>query len=248
MCLRFNRLLSAGLRLVFHVILSGGKTRINKSVIMKSLLLVLLASFGFAQTTAAQTPPYFNSDMATRENIVPFNAYSSTFQKVQDIYAPGDFAGAPAGLIDTLWVRIATATEGAGPYTDLEISMGQNIGTDATATTAFKTGLTSVFHADSFMAPAVDAGDWTAIPLTRPFPYDPALSLVVEVKSTGVSGEGLNVFRLTGANRRVFSSYAATGGTVFSGPMELGLSVTSTPSLAAPNFNRDTAAQVVSSN
>ncbi len=212
---------------------------------MKNLLLLLLAAFAFGQITQAQaqTPPYFNSNTATQANVVPFNPTSAIYQKVQDIYAPGEFAGAPNGLINTLWVRMASTSAGAGPYSNFQISMGQNIGTGTTASTTFNSGLTSVYSNASYTTPAVSVGGWIAIPLSTSFAYNPALSLVVEVKSTGVSGVGLNVYRVNATDRRVYGTYAATTGTVFNGPMEIGLSISLIPNVVPPYFNSNTATQ-----
>jgi hypothetical protein len=172
------------------------------------------------------TPPYYNSNTSVQANLVPFNPTNANFQKVQDIYGPGEFTGATAGLIDVVWVRMASTTAGAGPYTDFEVSLGQNIGTGTTSSTNFNTGLTSVYSNASYTTPAVSAGGWIEIPLSSSFEYDPTLSLVVEIKSTGVTGTGLNVYRLNLSDRRVYGPNAATtGGTVFNGPMELGLSI-----------------------
>ena len=125
---------------------------------------------------------------------------------------------APAGTIETLWIRVAsTSALGGGPYSDFQVSMGQNVGTDNTVTSTSNTGLVPVFSAASYTTSAAIAGGWIAIPLSSPFSYNPALSLVIEVKSTG-SPAGLNVYRSNLSNRRVYGPPAATTGTEFSGP------------------------------
>ena len=124
---------------------------------------------------AAPTPPYFSGNTSIQANIVPLNPGSTAnFQKSQDLYGPGEFTGAPAGTIETLWIRVAsTSALGGGPYSDFQVSMGQNVGTDNTVTSTFNTGLVPVFSAASYTTSAAIAGGWIAIPLSSPFSDTP---------------------------------------------------------------------------
>jgi hypothetical protein len=209
---------------------------------MKKFIVLLLIAFAFSQTTQAQTPPFFNSDSSTQANVAPFNPDGDPgLVKVQHRYGPGEFMGAPNGHIDTIWVRAGSDSLGSGPYVDFEVSLGQNVGTTITVTPTFNTGLTSVYKTSSFTIPAVVTGDWVAIPLTTPFLYNPALSLVVEIKSKGNGGSGVNVFRGNEANRRVYGAYVAATGTLGAGPIDLGLTIT--PSIIPQYFNSNTTTQ-----
>lgn len=100
----------------------------------------------------------------------------------QCLYAPGDFTGATAGSIIRLYYRYGVSgIEEGNTLGDMHISLVQT-GATAFANETFLTGLQSVFDATSFsIAPGL-SGDWFSIDLDTPFLYDPAQSLVVDIR------------------------------------------------------------------
>ena len=196
---------------------------------MKKLLLSMLLLVLGTTLATAQVPPYSTS-LGTIANTIPLNNTSVIYEKSQYLYAPGEIGGAINGLIDTLWIRVGTASgSGYGVYSNFEVSMGQSLGT-ATAfpNTNMVTGLTSVLSSANYNTqPTVTVGSdhWLPIPLTTSFGYDASQSLIVEIKSDAGVSSGVNVFRGNSTDRRLLSSYSATTGTLFTGPIDIGLSI-----------------------
>ena len=159
----------------------------------------------FAGSSWAQPQHYNYQNVGTSSNLFPFNVTGG--KAVQGLFLPGEFSNpspAPAGVITRIYVY--TTTTAATTYTNLEIKMGQSSITDLPA--SWVTGLTTVYsHASANLSSTTNS--WMSIDLDTPFPYDPGMSLIVEIGQCGSTGTGPNLRHniLTGFKR----SYSVGG-------------------------------------
>lgn len=213
---------------------------------MKKILLLFLTVFAVIYADA-QTPPFYNSNAYGGQNSFPLS--STTSNKVQWLTGPNQFAtggtgvgtNAYLGLIDTIWLKAGTTrtAPGPGPYTGLTVSFAQNQGTATSFTgTTYVTGLTTAYApAGATSLGATTAGQWYPIALTTPFLYNPALSLVVEVKQNGYS-LGVTTSQSGATGWRMWGGYTATTGSTGAQMANMGLSLASNLSCATPTaFN-----------
>jgi hypothetical protein len=165
----------------------------------------------------AAAPDYWNALPTAGANVFPFNTLPATGKKVQWIVAAGEFnqpSAAPAGNITSIWYRPNAACNAT--YTTLTIRMA-NVSTSTFITVgAFYAGaMTTVLSQNTTIAQPV-ALTWTEIPLTTPFPYDPAQNLIIEVSQCGFTGTGFNInqqaFGSAPDYRRQFSDAASVCG------------------------------------
>lgn len=215
------------------------------------LLLALLAMV-MTNEVLAQTPPYStNTAVSTGSNAFPFNSTSN--KKTQFLYKPGDLGTVPGGLIDTLWFRnnnsASGSSAGPGTYSNLQIRLGQFAspvfpgagGLDFYTPSQLTTVLSDPSYTINQTAPA---GAWYYIPLPTPFPYDPALTLVVDVEmdnrtsSTGFQSATFSVGSAPNHQRLTSPTNGATTGNASSILSDLGISI-------APLLGLDAAAQAV---
>lgn len=151
-------------------------------------ITVLLLIAGLNGSLSAQ-PQYYNYNTSGTNNSFPFNI--SGGKEVQLLYLPGDFSQpspAPAGNITSVSFLISTSYAlGPWTYTDFTIKMGQAT-LSSFASGGFYTGaLTTVYYRASVSLQAA-AGTWLTVALDSPFPYDPALSLIIDVGHCGAPG------------------------------------------------------------
>jgi hypothetical protein len=157
----------------------------------------LVFSFLLAVGVMAQ-PQYYNANSGGIGNSLPFGSLAINGYKTQWLIGPGEYiqpSPAPAGNITKLYIWMSTS--GSGTYTQLTIKMGQ------TALTTFPTGTIYAGQLDTVyynIAGALSSttNTWMSITLTRPFLYNPAQSLVIEVSHCGFSGSGMNVWQTQG--------------------------------------------------
>ncbi|MBK7764064.1 MAG: right-handed parallel beta-helix repeat-containing protein [Bacteroidetes bacterium] len=213
-----------------------------------SILLLLLA---FCRVSFAQvgTPTYLNNNTGVTANAFPLNTTANT--KIQWIYGPGAFTTAgggsgtplPAGqLITKIYIKFSATTNPATIYPNLRISMAQTLGTTANFGTAsstiypFNTGLTQVFDQNNFQFTGITPSSWYGITLQTPFLYDPALSLLVEVRSTLTTsgGNGVANIATTGQMQRLYGPFANTIGTSNTGLTPIGFDVMPAAVCSAP--------------
>lgn len=152
-------------------------------------------------------PAYYNYDTeGSGGNSFPWNIAAG--KDVQVLFLPGDFnqpSAAPSGNITTLAFRLRASYPISGwTYTDLTIKMGQSTITALPA--SFYTPLTTVYYAASTTLTGA-AGDWMYITLNTPFPYDPTLSLIVDIGHCGAPGATgfSSCFTNTPTARRTYS-------------------------------------------
>lgn len=176
-----------------------------------SLLLLLIAICSYAQ------PQYF-SNGGTSANSFPFN--STTSNKVQWIYIPTDFPGAPSGLITKVYFRSGTAGTNK-TFTNLTIKMGYTTAT-TTATGNYFTGLTTVLALPSVTIPSTTVNGWVQFTLATPFFYDNTKNLIVEASQTAFTSGFTVIQNTANGNKRLFGSVTATTGTAGTGLVNFG--------------------------
>ncbi|HNB82074.1 MAG TPA: hypothetical protein PLP14_08265, partial [Chitinophagaceae bacterium] len=208
---------------------------------IRTLLLLCIGLTSAVWTGQAQTPMFFNGNTGASSNAFPLN--SGTSNKVQWIYAPGTFnsngsTGTPAfaGNITKVWFRLSATT---ATYANFTISLGQNVGaianygTTTASGVAFNTGLTTCFYQASY--PLTTVAGWNGFTLQTPFPYNPALALIIELKVSSTVGASSLQLNTTGSMQRLYAGYAATTGTINTGLVNAGIDViVSTPCVAPP--------------
>ncbi len=213
----------------------------NKITQLKIFTLVLIFAVAMmAQFANAQvgTPSYLNGT-GTTSNGFPLNGASN---KVQWIYAPGAFttlgggsgSPLPAGNnITKVYIKFSSTVNATNLYSNLSISLGQNVGAipnytqaPATAGVAFNTGLTECFfQASGFAFTGITASSWYGITLQTPFTYDPSLALIVEIKCSAGTGNGVANVTTSGISQRLYAAFAAGTGTANTGLTPLGFDI-----------------------
>lgn len=194
--------------------------------------------------TGTPTPPYANDYSATSSgNSYPLGSGTSN-NRVQFLYGPGQFstlgggAGTVAsGTVDKLWVRVgstSSTTFGSKTYTNLEISVAQNMGTATTLTgNNWSTGLTTVFSANSYTMTYSALDEWIPITLNTPFTYYPAQSLMIEIKHSGSTGSTVYMADDVPTYRRYGTNGSATASSTSNNGYMIGMSANSCINTAA---------------
>jgi hypothetical protein len=162
-----------------------------KNVVTFLILLLVLTV-----NVQAQTPQYYNANSGGIGNTIPFN--QATGYKSQWLIGPGEYSQpspAPAGNITKLYIFMST-TGGPATYTQLTIKMG------LTSLTSFPSGIyagpldTVYYRLSATLSSTINT--WMMITLDRPFYYNPAQSLVIEISHCGFSGTGMNIWQTAG--------------------------------------------------
>lgn len=197
--------------------------------------LLVLSSF-----TAMAQPEYYNETSGTNSNVYPLSSASN--RKAQWIIGPNKLRTSgttgtvpPAGNISKIFLRMGNAVNAASQYNGFTISLSQNVGTDTTFGSVpesaynFVTGMTQCFYqATGFQFTGVAVDSWYGIQLQTSFPYNPALSLVIEIKAT--SGTG-NRLRLSDGNfpQRLYGTNASAAATNANGMLNVGVNWIASP-------------------
>ena len=208
------------------------------SIMKKALLLSLLVLC--TALVNAQAPEFYNTNVTTITNNYPLGSGSNN--KAQWIFPPAHFnasgtgvgAGAYMGNISKIFLKLGN-TVSTNPYTNFTISLSQNVGTSTTFGTtptmaySFTTGMTQCFYqASGFSLAGGTPNSWFGIQLNTSFPYNPNLSLVVEIKVSGGAGNSISLAPSV-TPQRLFGSYSATLGTNAVGVANFGFNMISTP-------------------
>ena len=212
----------------------------RKIVSLFAFSFLLLLVKGFSQVG---TPTFYNAVPSTASNGFPLS--TTTSNKVQWIYAPGAFTttGTAAGialssgnLISKLYIRIQTVNANTIYQPDFSISMLQTGTSNTFSDGNYLTGLTTVFQSNSFQFTGITVGSWYGITLTTPFAYDPAQSLIVELKSNlnTSGGNSVNSITTSTLNQRIFGAYASATGTAGTGLTPIGFDVIPASACTAP--------------
>jgi hypothetical protein len=163
---------------------------------MKKITTFLVFSFLFAVGVMAQ-PQYYNANSGGIGNTLPFS--NATGYMTQWLIGPNEYiqpTQAPAGNITKFYIWMSS-TGGPATYTQLTIKMGQ------TALTTFPTGAIYTGQLDTvYLRASVTLSSttnaWLSFTLDRPFSYNPAQSLVIQVSHCGFTGSGMNVWQTAG--------------------------------------------------
>jgi hypothetical protein len=163
---------------------------------IKGAFAVLVLLLVFSTNLFAQ-PQYYNFTGGTANNAFPFNTLPATGKTIQTLYLPGAFtqpSPAPGGNITKFYVQSVSTVNVT--YTQLTIKMGLTSDVDLPVGAWYTGTLTTVFDQSNVnLTPTAD--QFIGITLTNPFPYDPAMSLVVEITQCGYSGTGFGVRNTT---------------------------------------------------
>ncbi len=211
-----------------------------------ALILVL-----FIGVVSEAQPTHYNHAATTggTTNSFPFNINSAIGKRVQWIITNGGFGlpspALPGNNITTVWFWANNA--GTATYTNLTVRMATVPTSTFFTTGAFYTGpMTTVRSQNTAVTPS-GANTWVGIPLTTPYLYDPAMSLIIEVSHCGYTGGGFSLRQLSfGAApnfRRQYSDAASPCGSVAlptGGDLNvagIGISVTPATQPCAENFD-----------
>ena len=116
-------------------------------------------------------------------------------RRVQTVYKPSEFPGAPAGLITHLYLRSASNSSTDAYYRNMTIKMakmpsegGKNVDTLLHTHPLKWYNTTGVFYSSSYTVHApLDSGDWIQFPLQQPFYYDGVTNILVEMSHDSAS-------------------------------------------------------------
>jgi hypothetical protein len=196
----------------------------------------------FSVCALAQTPQYYNTTAAGIGNTIPFGSaaasgYMSQYLMLANEY--GQPSPAPAGNITKFYIYMNTA--GTGTYAQFTIKMGQSAITVFPTGTQYTGQLDTVYYRASGTFTSSGASTWMMITLDRPFTYNPAQSLIIQISHCGLTGTGMSVWQQAGATG-VFRRNNITGTTscvfTYSGQdsriLQCGVDISS----AAPVVNR----------
>ncbi|HRN95611.1 MAG TPA: GEVED domain-containing protein, partial [Chitinophagales bacterium] len=189
-----------------------------KKILQRLFLLAITISL--FQGSAIAQPQYYNINTSAGANAIPLGGAGYPTNKCQFLYGPNVFntngtTGTPAfnGFITTVYFRV-NSYSAAVVYSDFTISLVQNVGVATTfPTTTFGT-LVPSFYQPTYSLPTPLANDWVAITLQTPFLYNPAQSLIFEMKASGsVGGATTSNGMRTGTGSRLYGTYSAATGT-----------------------------------
>lgn len=164
-----------------------------------SLTVLFLMMFVLSSNLQTQTPQYYNANSGGIANTIPFGSTAVSGYKSQYLIGAGEYilpSPAPAGNITKLYIYMGS-TGGPATFTQLTIKMGQS------AITVFPTGvpytgqLDTVYYNVSATLSST-ANTWMSITLDRPFNYNPAQSLIIEISHCGFTGSGMSVWQTAG--------------------------------------------------
>ncbi len=191
----------------------------------------------------AQLPEFYNSAVTATSNTYPLA--SASFNKAQWIFGPNQFnaggtgvgAAAYFGNISKIYLKLGNSVAPSSTYTNFTISLSQNVGTSTSFGTgsgggvySFVTGMTQCFYqASGFALTGAAVNSWYAFNLNGSFPYNPNLSLVVEIKVSGGSGNRISLMAPSSAPRRLFGGYSSASATTATEAPNFGINMIQTP-------------------
>lgn len=173
--------------------------------------LVCLFLVSAVEKAYAQTPQYSLGTNAGT-NSIPLSSGVATSTRCQFIYQAGEFGVIPTGMaISTIYVRVGTAT-GASTFSNFQVDVGQSSVTTLGGTT-WETGLTNALTTPTFSVGAVTLSQWVPIVFTTPIPFDPSLTLIIDLRYSAYTG-GISVrTQSLTAGRRQYANYASAAPT-----------------------------------
>ena len=180
----------------------------------RNVSVALILFFAFTLNALAQ-PQHYNFATGGGANSFPFNQPSGKL--IQTLLKAGDFntpSPAPSGMaITKYYVRIAsTYPLGPATYTNFSIRFSQTALT-VLPTGSYYTGTWATVYNRASVTLTAAADTWLEFTLDTPYPYDPSMSLVVEIINCGASGTttGFSLAHTTVAAGNNGRTYSVTG-------------------------------------
>jgi PKD repeat protein len=208
--------------------------------LQKFSLLILIVICLFS-STQAQTPLYFKDGGATGNQGPGFGGSN---RKMQLLYFPSDIVPAMPNntVVNTLlFMYGSTGITAATNYTNFTVKVGTTTNTSYSPSTAFYSGLTTVYATGAFTVNSGTAGAWFPIHLTTPFTYDNTKTLIVEISfdsyTNSASTTGITTF--TGPNvpgrKLVATTTTATTGNAANNTLQnIGFNIAPPPACNIP--------------
>jgi type IX secretion system substrate protein len=153
----------------------------RKFTVLLSLTILTISPY----FTAAQTPQYYNTNAGTGINTYPFGQGGG--QRVHWLIRPGELnqpGPCPAGNIITLFFFMGNSA--SGTFTNLTVRLGQTALTSLPS--AWYTGQMDTVYFRASVPLSCTNSAWMSITLDRPFTYNPALSLIIDVSQCAATG------------------------------------------------------------
>ncbi len=124
----------------------------------------------------------------------------------QCLYLPAELTGAQPGHITRLYYRYgSTGIDVDQTLTELQIGFLQNQATNFPGN-LFYTDVTPAYYSVSQVIPAGTTGEWFYFELDQPFEYDPALSLIVDIKFETSSTSNFGTLATSAPGRKLYAS------------------------------------------
>jgi hypothetical protein len=180
--------------------------------VLRWLTVVVLLLVMSGLDVFAQTPTFsIQGTGSGAANNFPLNTTSS--RKTQHNYIGGEFTGAYAGLITTIYFKRGQAQTATSTFTNLTVWLGQVASSAFPSTTTFHTPMTQVYTAASTVIGTGAVDTWFAITLNNPFAYDPSQGLVVQLCQDGYTPSGILLRQYTQTTppyRRIYGTTTCT--------------------------------------
>lgn len=183
---------------------------------MKKTLMFFAGFFMMILTAVSVAQPqYYNLNTGTGINTFPFG--QAVGKQVQWLILAGDFnqpTGARSGRITKIYFWMgsnATTT-----FTNLTIKLGQAAITTLPTGVVYTGTLDTVYYRASIQLTSVNSA-WMSITLDRPYLYDSAQALIIDVQQCQASSSAMYVRQTTGSNFRRNYLTTATCPQVYSG-------------------------------
>jgi hypothetical protein len=165
---------------------------------MKKLLQLFFGLIIFGGLLNAQTPQFFNTNVAGGANAFPLG--STTSSKVQWTIPAGSLGTVTAGNnITRVYFQSGSNATNTYPIINVRLKTGTTAGLTGTAAGPFETGMTLVYSGTAAVITNT-VGQWFGFLLSTPFLYNPALPLLVELEQNA-----------TTANQTVYQALTVTG-------------------------------------
>lgn len=181
-------------------------------------------------------PTYQSIATTTTANVFPFSSTSSN--KTQVIYSPGDFLPSLVGTpvnINKFFIYVNSAVT-TTTFSNLTIKIGPTTQTTFT-TNVWATGLTQVYTAPSVTFTSLAIGNWVELTLPTPYYWDVTSNIVVEMSQTAYTGGGFNLLNENGnGNKRLHGGVLNPNATNWAtGQSKIGFSVIPLQCSGTPN-------------
>jgi hypothetical protein len=186
-------------------------------IVLRGLLVFALTISVCGLTVFAQTPSFsIQGTGSAGANSFPLNSTST--KKIQLNYVAGEFTGAYAGMITTIYLKRGGTTSSATTFTNLTVWLGQSSSSTFPSTTTFHTPMTQVYTAASTVIAAGNIDTWFSITLNNPFSYDPTQALILHVCQDSYTPSGITLRQYSQTvppYRRIYgtTTCTSTGGT-----------------------------------